>query len=418
MDWIKIITFSCFCSCGVYTQEIKEQGKAHDGREIVKELSSENAWRYQEYTFDRSSVESSVELLRIYFLNNQDTKNALFRGNFSLKDADYYQDPSLITQTFGVAALAELATQRSNPKTREILVNTLGKLISYNQKIEQVSLIMPFNESHRTQLSVPAMIVSEIALFITEQKQYMTPESNEAFNKLLKAYMNTLESCTLPEGGWGRHLNKNGFVSKERDAFVDGACLLAYCRAFQQLKMEQVKKQLSEKIPELIKTHLFAEWQQNTDSMATANFATFGMIGLAEYSFSGEKDAELAGDAVLALAWWLIHTYQIETKTRNNGIFIAPLCAAWKVARARKLEPAEKRLQQAVEKLLFTAMAHQLGHEISELYLPLATSPYFPLTPEKIKGGMISHLGQKGSLNLGQNYWFLLGCLNYLKMTE
>lgn len=420
------LAFLCtvLLSCSLYANQTESEPvvaseAAPDGRQIVAELSDEKAWLPEEFELTKDGLADSIELLRIYFLNNQKKGESWFEGDYFLNSASYAKQSSLLTQTFGVAGLAELATHRSNPKTREMLVATFGKLMEHNRKMEHSGLIVPFLQDQRTPLTVPALVVVSMSTFITEQKQYMTEESFQSFRQLLSAYMQILRSSVLPEGGWGRYMTVKGFINKDRDAYIDGLCLLAYVRAVKLLGMQEYDKELHDLIPALIKTYLFETWQMNTESSETADFALFGMTALQEYAeIPNAKEAKLASDAVLTLGWWLIHSFKVEHRVKTNGLYVASLCSALEIARQRKSESAETRFKQAIETLLRKQMLNQLGHEVNEMNLPLATVPYASIVTERLRGGIVNGLGKGGIIYLSQNYWNLKGALRYLELMK
>ena len=103
------------------------------------------------------------------------------------------------------------------------------------------------------------------------------------------------------------------------------------------------------------------QWPDDPDSKKTKGFFQWSCMAFWEYQDAGWKDAEIFGDYVISLAWWMIHTHRTLKRTRNTGYAYEGIIQAYRLAKARNNRAALNDLAFTIDRGLYKLTTWQVG---------------------------------------------------------
>ena len=102
------------------------------------------------------------------------------------------------------------------------------------------------------------------------------------------------------------------------------------------------------------------EWQKDPDSEMTKGFFQWGCMSFWEYQDAGWKDAQVMGDSLISLAWWMIHRHHILKRTRNTAYAYEGIIHAYLLAKKRNHVEAAEDLGFVIDRGLYKLTSWQV----------------------------------------------------------
>jgi hypothetical protein len=199
------------------------------------------------------------------------------------------------------------------------------------------------------------------------QEAYLPRAGRGLYDSWLTQYIEYLESMELDNGSWGsQYLLDSGTRDPFPSPYFDGEALLAYCRAARYMDRKDLIPKIEIIAPKLAQRYTIDAWKDDPASEDTKGFMQWGCMAFAEYVEAGWQQADLLGDAALALAWWLIHEHQVLLHKGNMAAGLEGLLAAYRVAELRRDRAAMQTLRKTVDDVLGRIVSWQVGGPLAE----------------------------------------------------
>jgi len=363
-------------------------------RRRIHALASEDTWRREGDAMPpltRKVLVDAVEAMRVFLLNHQKPE-----GNFvyavDIRDGrPVTGSDNQVRQAGGVWALSMLCMSRPTEATRRAAIRGLDFFFRRSRplSIGTVAPTYPLEVQgqhsgavdDRIKSNMVAVLCMAVMDFIRGQRHDMTEAGLGLFRNWLDKYIEHLRAMELGGGGWSEFFSVGAQQPEpQSNPFVDGECLLVYCMAARYFNRKDLIPRIEDFAPRLAEKYLLTVREKDPDSDTTRGFSQWGAMAFAEYYEAGWKDADLMGDACLALAWWMLYPHDVEHRVFNMAWAVEGLLAAYRVAKARNDAAAMKRLDSAIRRILKRVLTYQVGGPFKDYNPYLRNLPPNPST--------------------------------------
>lgn len=361
-------------------------------RQRLHALASEATWRREGDAMPpltRKVLVDAVEAMRVFVLNHQKPE-----GNFvyavDIRDGHPVTgSDNQVRQAGAVWALTMLCAARPTEATRRAAIRGLDFFFRRSRPLSTgtVAPTYPLEGQHggavddRIKSNMVAVLSIALMDFIRSQRRDMTEAGIGLFRNWLDKYIEHLQAMELGGGGWSQFFSLGAQQPEpESNGFVDGECLLAYCLAARYCDRKDLIPRIEDFAPRLAEKYLVTVREKDPDSDRTRGFSQWGAMAFAEYFEAGWKDADLMGDACLALAWWLLDVHDVEHRVFNMAWAVEGLLAAYRVAKARGDAAAMERIDKAVRRILKRVLTYEVGGPFKDYNAYLRDLPSNPST--------------------------------------
>lgn len=289
----------------------------------------------------REAAVGCLESARAYFLRHQ-LPPGNFQCEYDMNRRQRLADDDQVRQAAALYGLAYLCRVRPTTATQAALIKGLLLWQKNTRQAPDGSFYPTYGEQPEIKSAAVGFVCLALAEFLGGRDKSLTPEGRLLYEATLLQYLNWLERMEIENGAWaGKYI----LISHERDAtanpVADAACLLAYCRASQVLGRPTYRDKAAAAALKRVAVYTGNGWQGECDENELRLFAPLGATALAELAAAGGKEADLAGDAALAIGGWLLYAFEASSRERGMAGFAEAYLAAYAVAAQRKLPLAE-----------------------------------------------------------------------------
>lgn len=354
----------------------------------IRKRAAESYWRERNALppLSRKMLVDSIELARAYYLNHQ-----LPEGNFAygqnVTDNTADDDDSQVRQAGALWGLTSLDRDRHTDATRQAAVRGLDYFFRVSKPLPLGRVAPVYPKSDEISTGAVALLSLAIVEMCRGQKDYLTPAGRGLYESWFDTYLRYLQHFELDDGGWGQRyvisLNKR---DAEGSSYYNGEALLLYCKAARYMGRKELIPKIERIAPLLAERYTVKAWETDPRSDDTKGFGHWGCLSFAECVEAGWQGADTLGDAALAIAWWLLHEHDVESRPGSTGYAVEGLLGAYRVARVRGDAAAMQSLRAAAERILVRQIRCQIGGPLQDQNLFLARARIHP----KFIGGIMS----------------------------
>jgi len=337
-------------------------------RDRIRFHAREPSWTPEETRpdIDRDSLVKSIEAARAYMLNNQKPEGD-FVYEYDIIRRRAKDDNNQVRQAGALWGLASLCRDRPTDMTHNAVVRGLDFFFRNSKPVDSSYTAPIFPDADEVKTGMVALVCLAITDFCRGRDLYRPVVGRGFYDSWLTQYMNYLQHMEMENGSWGR---KYTVSRDEREGihspYYDGECLLAYCRAARYMNRKELIPKIERIALKLAEHYTTEAWDQDLASEETKGFSQWGCMAFAEYVEAGWKDADVIGDAAMALAWWLVHEYRILLRRGNTAYAAEGLLAACRVAKVRNDLASLETLQSVVIEILQRLLPCQIGGPFEE----------------------------------------------------
>jgi len=334
----------------------------------------------------RKLLVDSIEAARVYYLNQQ-LPEGTFTYGLNAATNTPTKDDSQVRQAGAVWGLSSLCRDRHTTATRSAVVRNLDAFFRCSQpvKLGCIAPIYPGDDSIETgTVALTSLAIIELC---RGQQDYLTDSGRGLYDSWLTSYLGYLQHMEIETGGWAKeYLVAPNEVDRDPSPYFDGEALLVYCKAARYMGRKELIPRIAKMAPVLAQRYTTDAWAKDPASDETKGFAQWGCLAFAECVEAEWADAEVLGDSAMALAWWLVHRHEIESRRGNMGYAVEGLLAAYRVARKRGDQEAMQSLRGVCDRLLVRLISMQIGGPLQDRNPFLAKTR----THAKAIGGVLS----------------------------
>jgi hypothetical protein len=335
----------------------------HAFRQAIGALAAEQSWVESVALppLTRKLLVDSIEAARAYYLNQQ-LPEGTFTYGLDAVTLTPVTDDNQVRQAGALWGLSCLARDRHTTATRSAVVRGLDFFFRCSQPLRLGCIGPVYPNEDTISTGTVALVSLAIVELFRGQDEYLTSAGRGLYDTWLSSYLDYLQRLELERGGWGKeYLVLPNEVDREASPYFDGETLLLYCRAARYMGRSQLVPRIERMAPVLAQRYTTDAWAKTPDSDLTKGFAHWGCLAFAECVEAEWANAEVLGDAAMALAWWLVHRHGVESRRGNTGYAVEGLLSAYRVARKRGDAAAMQSLRAVCERLLVRLIRLQVG---------------------------------------------------------
>lgn len=312
-------------------------------------------------TISREHLVTAIEAVRVYYLNQQ-FKDGNFLYAMDLSTGQFFDDDNQVRQAGALWGLSCLNRDRFTENTRRALLSGIDFFERNRKKTPSGEMILAYPGEDVLKTGTVALFCLSLIEFLTGQEQFLPVQVRQRYEDMLDQQLAYLQSMELADGSWaGQYDLPSGYREKVGSPYYDGEALLAYCRAARYLKRDKLLVRVHSALPLLIDKYTVKCWEPGGDSDLTKGFYQWSSMACAEIVEAGWENADLAGDAALAMAWWQIYENKLEVRGGNTAYALEGLIAAWRIAKVRGDLQSMERIRPVIERCLGRLMIWQVG---------------------------------------------------------
>jgi len=300
---------------------------------------------------------------------------------------------SQVRQAGTLWGLSLMYRYEQNPANREALEKAFRFFFRYTgEGISENTLMITYPGSYVCDTGAVALVALGIIEYLrTSEETGLQIESNFK-NKLinnLDGYIQHLKGMRLENGHFGSYCFIPIRIKYwESSPYYDGETMLCLIKAARYLGYTELIPMIEASAMIMAKEYTIDAWLENPDSDETKGFFQWSVMAFYEYQHAGWKDADVYGDYVLSMAWWIIYPHRILQRTRNTAYAYEGLIHAYRLAERRGDTDAMADLAYTIDRGLFKITSWQVAGPLSAENLFLAVRP----TNDPLAvGGVMNH---------------------------
>lgn len=354
----------------------------------IRSLASEQAWieATTPPPLSRKLLSDSIEAARLYFLRQQLPEGIFVYGLDAVTGAAS-KDDSQVRQAGALWGLSSLGRDRHTTATRTAVVRGLDFFFRCSKPLPLGAVAPVYPNEDAVSTGTVALLSLAIVELLRGEDRYLTAAGRGLYESWLTSYLEYLHRLELERGGWAsQYIVLPNEVDQEPSPYFDGEALLLYCRAARYLGRKELIPVIERMGPLLARRYTTEAWSKDPYSDDTRGFAHWGCLAFAECVEAGWANADVLGDAALALAWWLVHQHDVESRRGNTAYAVEGILAAYRVALKRGDADAQRSLRAVAERLLVRLIRMQVAGPLREQNRLLAGKK----TDPNAAGGILS----------------------------
>jgi len=288
----------------------------------------------------RKILRESFKAGRQFLINNQKAK-----GNFNYQ-YDFVKKrqstgDSQVRQAGALWGLALMYQYEQDAGNRNALEKGLKFFFDHTREGPvKGSLLIAYPGASFCKTGTVALTALSIIEYLRTEKAgrvKLTDEYRKTLIRKLDGYIEHLKFLRLGNKHFSdsydlRHQRKRQGFSP----YFDGETMLCLIKAAKYLGYAELIPLIEDSAIVMAKYYTADQWQKYPDSKKTKGFFQWSCMAFYEYQDAGWKNAEVFGDYVLSLAWWMIHTHRTLKRTRNTAYAYEGIIPAYQLARSRK----------------------------------------------------------------------------------
>ena len=371
--YCQILFFQAPLLVAVLPVPVRGAGPPTDFREQVRYWAQEKHWidRPKPPPLPRGAILASVEAGRAYMLNHQKAEGN-FIYNYNYVKRTIVPGDSPLRQAGAVWALTMLCRYCPTLPTRTAAIRAMDFFFRNSRALTCGAIAPVYPPYDKIKTNTVDLLCLAIMDFVHGQKNYLTTAGRGLYVDWLEKYLDDLAGMELGDGSWSEfYMASSNERSPVSNPYVDGESLLAYCRAAREFGRTDLVPKIETSAPALIHKYLIDAWAKLPNSLLTKQFSQWGCQAFAEYAEAGWKNSDLAGDATLALAWWMVHEHKVAQSQANMSYCVEGLIAAYRVAKLRNDRTSMASLRKYIAFMLTQAIIDQIGGPLQKW------NPYF-----------------------------------------
>ncbi len=348
--------------------------------------------RRERPSLKRDILERSLALGRQFLLKNQKPEgNFNYQYNFIQRSFD--PSDSQVRQAGTLWSIALLYHYEQTPDVQEALDRGLQFFFEHTAPGSVPgSLRVAYPGDGNCDTGTVALVSLAIIEYLrTAQagRVALSPEYLGQLNHHLDGYLAHLKFMRLDDKHFARTYHALGDRrSLDSSPYFDGETLLCLCKAAKYLDRTDLIPLIEETAPVLAKAYTHDAWRTDKDSDQTKGFFQWSCMAFWEYQDAGWAQAEMFGDTLLSLSWWMIVTHRTLGRSRNTAYAYEGIIHAYLLAQARNDKAAIATLEDTIDRGLFKLTSWQVGGPLQSENSFLTANP----TDDPLAvGGVMNH---------------------------
>lgn len=340
----------------------------------------------------REVLTASFDKGRLFMLNNQRTQGN-FNYQYDFVNKEMADGDSQVRQAGALWGLSLMYRHEPTPATRGALEKGFRFFFGYTAPgVGDDSLMITYPGAYVCDTGTVALVALSVIEYLRTSNEtgleIEQPLKDELLHNL-GGYLRHLQGMRLENGHFGSYC----FIPVrlkywQSSPYYDGETMLCFVKAARYLGYTELVPLIEDSAMRMAQDYTIEAWRENPDSDETKGFFQWSVMAFYEYQAAGWKDADVFGDYVLSLAWWMIHTHRTLQRTRNTAYAYEGLIHAYRLAERRGDAAALNELGYTIDRGLYKLTSWQVGGPLSSENPFLA---YHTTDDPLAVGGVMNH---------------------------
>jgi hypothetical protein len=321
---------------------------------------------YMKLAVNRDILTKSLDLGAGFMIRNQKPDGS-FNYMYDWLTRTWVPDDNQVRQAGALWGIAICHRYKPSAEAKAALLKGFKYWFDNTVPGPDNTLTVKYQEEKETQTGTVALINLAIVDYLSTEKN-IPAEFKKQLTDHLEGYFAYLQKMQRRDGLFAKayYLDEQRPTEKTSPYF-NGETLLSMCKAARQLNYTNLVPTIERAARSMAETYTVKAWKEEADSAETKGAYQWSSMSFAEYYEAKWKDYELLGDTTLALAWWMIHTHNILTRTRNHAYAQEGLIAAYRIAKARADVPAMVDILYTIDRSFHKLTSWQIGGPLPDV---------------------------------------------------
>lgn len=206
-----------------------------------------------------------------------------------------------------------------------------------------------------------------VTLALIDYLRSDTAMNRETYEADLETYLKCLVSLRLQEGQFYSSYEEEdpedmGEGYGRPSPYYDGEALLALIKAVKYAGYEEYAELATDSAEAMYQANVVDALEKDSDSDTTKGFYQWGSMAFYELYTSDWTDEKYA-DWTTTLAYWMLDTHKVLTRTKNTGYAFEGILHAYELARLTENEEAMNKFASAADSGLSKLIGWQVTNE-------------------------------------------------------
>lgn len=319
---------------------------------------------------NREVLQQSLKLGTKFLLNNQtEAGNFHYQYDFIRQTFDRHDSP--VRQAGAVWGLGLLYRDRPEPAVRAGLDRGLAFFFRHSRPGPVPgSLLIAYPGASQCDTGAVALVGLAIIEYLRAVQVHHVPLPASSLQELrgrLTGYLTFLTFMQRPDHHFSRgYLLPTGPKLPGFSPYFDGESMLCLTKAAKYLQREELLPVVERSALPLARAYTYDQWRVKRDSRLTKGFFQWSCMAFWEYQDAAWKNADILGDYVLTLAWWMIHVHHTLRRPRNTAYAYEGMIHAYELAQTRRNAPAAAELRSVIDEGLAKLISWQVGGPLQD----------------------------------------------------
>lgn len=314
----------------------------------------------------RDILNESLTLGTKFLLENQKPEGN-FEYEYNFLTRSYREDDNQVRQAGALWGISLIHAENPSEETEAALKKGLAFFREHSQKTNFGGRFVVYPRDSQGSTGTVALVALSLIEWLRSDN---TIENRAQYEADLNEYLSFLRSLRKENGQFFSQFEyKNGTGKGNPSPYFDGESLLALTKAAKYLNYSEFVPEIMESAEAMYKQNVTLALQKNPDSTTTKGFYQWGSMSFYEIYTAEWKGYKPYAKRTIEMAYWMIDTHKILTRTRNTAYAYEGIVSAWELARLTKETKAQKYFTSVIDEGLQKLTSWQVGHSWQNDYL-------------------------------------------------
>ncbi len=314
---------------------------------------------------NQSILNESFNAGKRFMINNQKPAGN-FNYEYDFVKRTMTEGDHQVRQAGALWGLALIYSYQRDPEVRDALEKDLRFFFEHTvEGAVDGTQVIAYPGAYVCHTGTVALTALAVIEYLRMEKQgdvKIDVDFKEEMVQRLNGYIEHLKYLRLEDGHFSSAIFLPVKIKYPKSSpYYDGETLLCLTKAAKYLGYNDLIPIIEKSAIRMARYYTAKEWQKDSDSEMTKGFFQWGCMSFWEYQDAGWENAQVMGDSLISLAWWMVHKHHILKRARNTAYAFEGIIHAYNLAKKRNNFKAVEDLGFVIDRGLYKLTSWQVA---------------------------------------------------------